>query len=298
MPDRGTLGECVVNISEGRRTPVIVEAVAAGADEVLDVHSDGEHNRTVLTLGGTLDSVEAAARRVVTVAVARIDLRHHEGIHPRFGAADVVPFVALGAGVAGSPNPAVGARDRLARWAGDQLDLPCFLYGPHRSLPEVRRTAFRSLQPDTGPTKPHPTAGASAVGARPVLVAYNVWITDGGPRQHGRDVGSAFSVARAIAAELRGDGVRALGLAVPGGAQVSFNVTDPAAVSLAELFDAVATRAEGRGCAVVRGELVGLVPAVVLDRAPRHRWTELDLGEDRTIEGRMAARGYEVTGDR
>ncbi len=302
MVDRGTLVECVVNISEGRRTPVIDELVVAGADEVLDVHSDGEHDRTVLTLGGSPDAVEAAARRVVTVAVARIDLRHHRGVHPRFGAADVVPFVPLGGPpAAGPPGPppehAVGARNRLARWAGDRLDLPCFLYGPERSLPELRRTAFRPLRPDSGPGEPHPTAGACAVGARPVLVAYNVWITDDVGAAGGGAHPAAVSAARAIATSLRGDGVRALGLAVGEGAQVSFNLTDPAAVPLANLYDTVAARAEAGGCSAVRGELVGLVPAAVLRRVPRHRWPELDLDEDRTIEGRMAAKGHELTGD-
>ncbi len=252
MADRGTLAECVVNVSEGRRISVIDEVVTAGADEVLDVHSDGEHNRTVLTLGGPLETVEAAARRVVMVAVARIDLRQHQGVHPRFGAADVVPFVTLRSGTAGSPpSPDVGARNRLARWAGAELDLPCFLFGPERSLPEVRRTAFDPLQPDTGPRMPHPTAGACAVGARPVLVAYNVWVTDGDGG--GRDRSSALSVARAIAADLRRDEVRTLGLAVHGGAQVSFNLTDPSASPLAELYDAVAARATAQGCSVVRG---------------------------------------------
>jgi glutamate formiminotransferase / 5-formyltetrahydrofolate cyclo-ligase len=298
VPDRGTLVECVVNVSEGRRTAFIDEAVAAGADELLDVHSDGEHNRTVLTLGGTIEAVEAAARRVVTVAVARIDLRHHRGVHPRFGAADVVPFVDLSPRSGGAPaGPEVGARDRLARWAGAELDLPCFLYGPERSLPELRRAAFRPLPPDTGPSLPHPTAGACAVGARPVLVAYNVWITEGGgPRR--AEVGTPLATARAIAAELRRDGVRTLGLAVHGGAQVSVNLTDPTALALVELYDTVAARAEALGCSVVRGELVGLVPEAVLRRAPRHRWPELDLGEDRTIEDRMAAKGHGVAAGR
>jgi glutamate formiminotransferase len=292
------LAECVVNISEGRRISVIDEAVAAGADMVLDVHSDAVHNRTVLTLGGPLGPVEAAAGRVVGVAVTRIDLRRHEGVHPRFGAADVVPFVAPGSQWdRPPPNAVVAARDRLAQWAGADLDVPCFLYGPERSLPDVRRNAFRSLRPDTGPEEPHPTAGACAVGARPVLVAYNLWITGGGTPGGDAEV-VVLPVARALAAELRGADVRALGLAIAGGAQVSVNITGPAAVPLTRIYDTVAAGAEARGCSVERAELVGLVPAAVLHRAPRHRWAELDLAEDRTIESRMAAKGYQVAAGR
>ncbi len=291
------LAECVVNISEGRRAPVVDEAVAAAADILLDRHSDVVHNRSVLTLGGPLPDVEEAARRVVGVAVARIDLGHHEGVHPRFGAADVVPFVDPGAGWADPPAAVVATRDRFAHWAGADLGLPCFLYGPERSLPEVRRAAFASLRPDAGPNRPHPTAGACAVGARPVLVAYNLWLTDCGPPADDSGPG-VLPVARALAAELRGPGLRALGLPLPGGAQVSLNVIGPGAPSLAGLHDTVAGRAAAAGCALQRAELVGLVPERVLQAAPRHRWAELDLGEDRTIESRLAAKGYQLTGDR
>ena len=146
-------------------------------------------------------------------AVDRIDLRSHAGIHPRLGAVDVVPFVPLGAGppaTARRGHEALAARDRFAGWAGSTLDLPCFLYGPERTLPEVRRSAFRSLAPDTGP-RPHPTAGATAVGSPPVLVAYNVWIA--GEPGCDRTSPSALSVARALAAELRGPSVRSPGSA-------------------------------------------------------------------------------------
>lgn len=248
-----------------------------------------------MTLGGPIDAVEAAARRVVELAVARIDLRNHTGVHPRLGAADVVPFVPLGAEgseVAGSDRAplrgdVVAVRDRFADWAGEALALPCFLYGQQRTLPEVRRAAFRSLGPDAGPAQPHPSAGATAVGARPVLVAYNLWIEDS-DAQPGEPDRSA-ETARALAAELRRPGVRSLGLIMASGAQVSFNVTDPGAVSLALLHDAVANGAGQRGCSLVGAELVGLVPQTSLDRVPRHRWAELDLAPEKTIEARMAA---------
>ncbi len=161
---------------------MIETIAAAGGPAVLDVHSDGDHHRTVLTMGGgdVEEAVMAVARRTVEV----IDLRRHHGVHPRLGALDVVPFVPLdgnGAPLSGDGDlsGAMAARDRFARWAGEALDLPCFLYGPERTLPTVRKTAFHGLQPDTGPDRPHPTAGACAVGARPALLAYNLWLSTG-----------------------------------------------------------------------------------------------------------------------
>jgi glutamate formiminotransferase len=296
VPDHGLVAECVINISDGRSRSTLEAVRHAGGTALLDVHSDAEHNRTVLTLGGPLAIVEDAARHVVATAIARIDLRSHAGIHPRLGAADVVPFVPLDG--SGTTEQAwarvIEARDGFARWAGSDLELPCFLYGPERSLPEVRRSAFRSLAPDTGPERPHPTAGATAVGARPILVAYNVWIAaDPGP--DGPDgQPSAPAVARSLAGRLRSPAVRALGLEVGAGAQVSFNLIDLGAVSVVDVYDAVAAGAKSYGCSVLRAELVGLIPEVALRAAPRDRWAELDLGEDRTIESRLAAAGYPI----
>jgi glutamate formiminotransferase len=289
VPDPGPSAECVINISEGRDRAVIAAIAGAGGDGLLDLHRDADHHRSVLTLGGPLDEVEAAARLVAKAAVDAIDLRSHTGVHPRLGAVDVVPFVALDAVASDGAgwHRALTARDGFAAWAGSALGLPCFLYGPERSLPDIRRHAFGTLAPDTGPSTPHPTAGACAVGVRPVLVAYNVWIT-GESRGQGSDV---LSVARRLATSLRGTGVRSLGLPVPDGAQVSCNLTDAAATSIAELYDAVATGAAAQGCSVARAELVGLLPEIALLSAPRARWQELDLAEDRTIEYRMARRG-------
>ncbi|HEY7915939.1 MAG TPA: hypothetical protein VIC86_03085 [Acidimicrobiales bacterium] len=286
------MAECVINVSEGRDRSVVEAIRDAAPGAVIDVHSDREHNRSVLTLGGALDLVEDATRRLVAVAVARIDLRAHTGIHPRLGAADVVPFVPLSDDRATGKywDQVVGARDRFARWAGEELGLPCFLYGPERSLPEVRRSAFRSLAPDTGPPVPHPTAGASAVGARPLMVAYNVWITGVPDVERVDGLPSVLSVARSLAARLRTPTVRSLGLAVEAGAQVSLNLIDPAGTSVADVYDTVAAGAEANGCSVLRAELVGLIPAAVLASTPRPRWEELDLSEDRTIEARLAAR--------
>jgi glutamate formiminotransferase / 5-formyltetrahydrofolate cyclo-ligase len=260
--------QCVVNVSEGHDGPALDALIAAAGRRLLDLHRDADHNRAVLTLGG--DGVEEAARRVARIAVDRLDLRTHTGAHPRIGVLDVVPFVPLGSSTI---DDAVAARDAFASWAGEALALPCFLYGPERSLPSVRRGAFSELSPDTGPPQPHPTAGACAVGARMPLVAFNIWL-------RGADVDEA----RKLAAALRSEHVRALGLAVGDHVQVSMNLISPVEVGPAGVFDAVAAT----GASIARAELVGLVPRAVLDATPRERWGELDLDEARTIEARLA----------
>ena len=263
--------ECVINISEGER-PAVVEAIAAAAGRaLLDVHSDADHGRSVLTLGGP--SAEDAARAVAVATVERLDLRLHHGVHPRFGVLDVVPFVPL---TGSSMGDAEAARDRFAAWAADALGLPCFLYGTERSLPEVRRDAFVTVAPDVGPHQPHPTAGACAVGARAPLVAYNLWLSPP----------ADVALAKRIAADLRGPALRTLGLAFDGHVQVSCNLIEPAAIGPGAVFDAVAERA-----AVERAELVGLVPTAVLEGEDPARWAALDLDRSRTIEARLREAG-------
>jgi len=255
--------ECVINVSEGRDRSVIRRIASAGGACLLDVHSDPHHNRSVLTLAG--GGVEVAAQAVAAEAVRCIDLRLHVGVHPRLGAVDVVPFVALDGS---SMDDALAARHRFAAWAGEDLAVPCFLYGPERSLPDVRRHAFTGLAPDTGPPVAHPTAGAICVGARPLLVAYNVWLAEGVP----------VSVARQVAQEIRSPRLRALGLDVGGRAQVSMNLVDPDNVTPADAYDAVAARAP-----IDRAELVGLVPAGVLAAIPPGRWAELNLSAGKAL---------------
>lgn len=258
--------ECVVNISEGR-DPAALGAIAAEAgDDLLDLHHDPDHHRAVLTLVGT-----EAPRAVTRAAVAQLDLRRHQGVHPRLGVVDVVPFVPLGDAKLAD---AMTARDAFARWLGDTLGVPAFLYGPERSLPEVRRRAFDDLAPDEGPAAPHPSAGATAVGARPVLVAYNLWLAD-----------DDLARARHIARELRGPAVRALAFPVGDVVQVSMNLVDPATVGPAEVYDRVA-----RVAPVARAELVGLAPRSVLEHVDPARWEQLDLSPARTIEARLEAR--------
>lgn len=243
--------------------------------------------------------MEEGARALATAAVDLLDLRGHDGHHPRFGVVDVVPFTPLPvadprAGAAApvgdtvdAADSATAARDRFAAWAAAELALPCFLYGPmsagpERSLPEVRRGAFTELAPDTGPPVPHPTAGACAVGSRGPLIAYNLWV-DGGDT----------ALVRALATGVRGPAVRALGFSLAAGTQVSCNLVSPFDVGPAEVHDAVATilgRARP-GAVIERCELVGLLPAAVLERIPSRRWGELGLSPSSTVEARLDQRG-------
>jgi glutamate formiminotransferase len=277
--------ECVVNVSEGRDEAVLAALSASAGPTFLDLHRDPHHNRAVLTLAGAPDDVAAAARSLATATVGRLDLRAHHGAHPRLGVLDVVPFVPYDPGHAtpGDLTAAVAHRDEFARWLADELGVPSFLYGPlpggrDRSLPDIRRHAFAptaGLAPDFGPARPDPSAGATAVGARRVLVAYNVWV-------------SSLEVARLIAPRVRGPHVRALALAVGDRAQVSCNLLEPDAFGPAQLYDAVAALAAEAGGAVEGAELVGLLPEVVLAAVPPARRPELGLSAEATIESRLA----------
>ncbi|MCU1449309.1 MAG: Formiminotransferase domain protein [Acidimicrobiales bacterium] len=268
--------ECVINVSEGRDENVIDVLRSVAGRSLLDLHADRHHNRAVLTLAGV--HVEESARAVTAEAIRRIDLRRHAGAHPRLGAVDVVPFVPLhGAAM----EHALAARDRFAAWASAELGVPCFLYGPERPLPDVRREAFRSLAPDLGPSEPHETAGAICCGARPALIAYNLWLVPG----------TDVTVASRIATALRGPAVRALGLDLEGVAQVSLNLLDWTIVGPEEAYDRVAALAEEAGSRVDRAELVGLAPAGALLAIKERRWPRLGLNSAQTIEARLAVPG-------
>ena len=260
--------ESVPNFSEGRDRATI-DAIAealAGAAELLDVHSDADHNRSVFTLVGEEDALVAALLAGVARARERIDLRTHEGAHPRIGAADVVPVVAL--------DPVDAERARacalvVAGRIGAELQLPVFLYGDsapgrgpaffrHGGVDELqRRMDAREVAPDFGPQRLDERAGGVIVGARRPLIAFNVNLaTD--------DV----EVARAVAAVVRErgggfPGVRALGLFLPraGHAQVSMNVEDYEAAALHDIVARVEHEARERGVEVSGSELVGLMPA-------------------------------------
>lgn len=271
--------ECVPNFSAGRDPDVLEEIVAAvecvPGSLVLDRSLDADHNRSVLTFAGTPKAVAEAAFRAVSRAAERIDLSRHAGVHPRMGATDVLPFIPLrprDRGRAVDIAHAVGAR------IGSELGIPVYFYGDaardesRRGLPDVRRGGYEALRtaiargeervPDAGPTDAiHPSAGATAVGVRRILIAYNVDLET-------TDVG----VAKAIAATLRESngglpGIRALGLLLErrGVAQVSMNVTDYERTGLVEAFDAVVRAAAERGVRVRESELIGLAPAAALD---------------------------------
>ena len=260
--------ESVPNFSEGRDAETIeaLQRALASRADVLDVHSDADHNRSVFTLVGEEAALVDALLAAIACARDRIDLRRHEGAHPRIGAADVVPVVAL------RPEDRDRARAaalELARRVGQELALPVFLYGDlasergpafyRRGGPAElqRRIDAGELRPDFGPTRMHPAAGGVIVGARRPLIAFNVNLA-----------GDDVEVARAIAGVVRErdggfPGVRALGLALPraGHVQVSMNVEDYEAAALHEIFARVEAEAAARGVEVRETELVGLMPA-------------------------------------
>lgn len=278
----------MANVSEGRDTAAVDALGAACRAVLLDVHSDPDHHRSVFTLAGSLPDVESGAGALAAAAVATLDLRIHAGVHPRLGVLDVVPFVAL--------DPARGAEaveaaGRFARRVAAELGVPTFLYGDAdpagRSLPEVRRDAFSARFPDFGPGAPHATAGAAAVGARPLLVAVNCDL----------DVDD-LGLARAIAAEVRErdgglPGVRALGLRLDRAdlVQVSMNLTNLSATGIEDACTVVRDTARAAAADVARVELVGLMPASELERcgAAFLEWARLDRSS--TIEGRLEAEG-------
>jgi glutamate formiminotransferase len=275
--------ECVVNISEGRDQVFLAQLADAAGPVLLDLHRDPDHHRSVFTLGGEAEPVTEAVRALARASVAQLDLGTHQGAHPRRGVVDVVPFVPFSPGQLPSHDlgAVVALRDGFARWMSATLDVPTFLYGPRsdgeiRTLPQVRRHAFGEMPPDFGPGRPHPTAGSTAVGARSVLVAYNVRV-------------SSLEVARQVAPLVRGPAVRALGLAIGQGAQVSCNLVDPAQVGPAQAHDAVRRLVEESGGTVEGAELVGLLPEAVLMAIPASRWAELGLSAEKTVEARLSS---------
>ena len=274
--------ECVANISEGTSKHLIAQICSQAGDALLDVHSDPNYNRSVLTLAGP--DAQEAARAIVKAAVGLLDIKSHRGIHPRLGVVDVIPFVPLsftarGQAMNAPVDKALRARNAFASWAANDLQLPCFLYGPGRDLPEIRRRAFVSLAPDAGPHVPHRSAGAACVGARRILVAYNISLAEGG-----------VDLAREIARNLRGLFVRSLALCVDGTAQVSCNLLEPVFMGPMQVFDFIARQAQ-----IKQAELVGLIPSRALDAIPKHRWKELDVADDRTIEARLELLGSVTT---
>ncbi len=260
------LVECVPNFSEGRDSATIAalrSAITAVAGvQLLDVQSDAAHNRSVFTFVAPPAAAVDAALAAMRVATQRIDLTRHSGEHPRMGATDVVPFVPV-AGI--TMDECVALARTFGERVGKELEIPVFLYAraatrPERVLlPDVRKGEFegmreRTLEPDFGPNRVHPTAGATAIGARPFLVAYNVYLDT-----------SDVSIAKEIAKQIRTSSgglpaVQASGFEVDGLAQVSMNLLDLDITAPATVFGAIKALAAKRGVEVKKSEIVGLIP--------------------------------------
>jgi glutamate formiminotransferase len=292
--------EAVPNVSEGRDAATVgALRDALGAESgvvLLDVASDPDHHRTVLTAAGEPGPLQRGLLSMTREAAARIDLRRHAGVHPRLGAVDVVPFVPLGAATMAD---AVEAAHRLGEAIGEDLAIPVFLYGEAasdagRRLPAgLRRRGLAAvaaeleagaLRPDYGPCRAHPTAGVTLVGARTFLVAFNLWLaTD--------DVRAAREIARAIRERDGGlPGVQALGfyLATRGRAQVSINLLRPDATPLPAVVARVRELAAARGIEVERGELIGLLPEAIASRTTARALLLPELGRDQILEHALA----------
>ena len=270
------LVECVPNVSEGRRTEIVDRLVQAigrvSGVRLLDYSSDRAHNRSVITMAGESAPLKDAVLALFESAVAAIDLRAHTGEHPRLGAVDVVPFIPI-------EGVTMGECATLARETGAEVarrfNVPVYLYGEastdptRRNLEDIRRGQFERLAakmlspgwaPDYGPRAPHPSAGASIVGARMPLIAYNINLAT-----------SRMDVARKIAAAVRYSSgglrhVKAMGVALEDRdiVQVSMNLTDYEQTPIVQVFDAVVREAQRHGVTVLENEIVGLVPAAAL----------------------------------
>src|SRR5213594_4883604 len=265
------LVECVPNFSEGKNAATI-EALRLALTSVpgvrlLDVQADAAHNRSVFTFVAPPDASVEAALAAMRVATERIDLSRHTGEHPRMGATDVVPFVPVRDA---TMDDCVALARRLAQRAAAELLIPIYLYAqaatrPERGrLPDIRKGEFEALRdrigkdpaadPDFGPRRIHPTAGATAIGARPFLVAFNIYLDSS-------DVAIAKEIAKQIRTSSGGlPAVQASGFEVEGKAQVSMNLLDIDVTSPATVFAAVDAAARQRGVAVLKSEVVGLVP--------------------------------------
>ncbi len=304
--------ECVPNFSEGTDAEKVREIVAAmrvDGVRLLDWSLDGAHNRSVVTVAGSPEAVLEAAVRAVGKASQLIDLTQQSGVHPRIGAADVVPFVPV-------TGISLAECAMLARQAGLQIwrryGVPVYFYGaaamrPDRvELEDVRRGQFEGLReaalkdamrrPDVGGPELHSKAGASAVGARSFLIAYNVYIEPAGlslQPSSGRTEAAKvpatqpdIAAARAIARDIRDGrasngglhGVKAIAVIANGRAQVSMNITDYRAAPMGRVYETVKTIAARHGVGVAEGELIGLIPAAAFE--PDSEWVRQTTGFD------------------
>ncbi len=291
--------ECVPNFSEGR-DPEIVEAIASAmigpGIYVLAHEMDADHNRSVITLAGEREFIGEAVLRGVSRAAELIDLTCHQGEHPRVGATDVVPFI---------PLKGVSLEEciALARHVGQEIwrrfQIPVYLYEAAAATPErrnlenIRRGQFEGLrqeitdnparQPDFGDLRLHPTAGATVVGARRFLIAYNIFLDT-------PDVQIAKQVARAVRFSSGGlPFVKAMGVKVRGLAQVSMNLTDFEQTSMATAFNRVKSEAFRHGVAVLSSEVIGLIPEKALENTSAGYLQIENFNSSRILENRIAA---------
>ena len=296
--------ECVPNFSEGTDAAKVAQIIAAmQMDEVrlLDWSLDAAHNRSVVTIAGPAAAVVESAVRGVGRASQLIDLTRQSGVHPRIGAADVVPFVPV-SGVSLAECAMLARQAGLEIWR--RFGVPVYFYEaaamrPDRlNLEDVRRGQFEGLResshrdvgrrPDVGGPEIHPTAGASAVGARSFLIAYNIYLESAKPAgQSGNglplaaqaDIAAARAIARAIRASAGGlRGVKAIGVSVNGRAQVSMNITDFRVTPMPQIHAAVRELARSHGAVAAEGELIGLIPQDAYD--PDAEWVREIPGFD------------------
>ena len=296
--------EIIPNFSEGRNPGVIEKLkdalVLVQGVALLDEHRDGDHNRCVLTVAGSVESIEESAFSVVAKAAELIDLKNHAGRHPRLGACDVLPFVPLSGS---TMEECVRLAHRVGARIGEDLRIPVFLYAEacersfRKRLEQIRKGGLEALRqrmatdrawaPDFGPAEPHPTAGVIAVGARYPLVAFNVWLES-------HDVSLAREIARSIRASNGGlPAVKAIGLELKsqGYVQVSMNLTDYLQTPVHVAFEAVKRAAALKGVAVVKSELVGLIPQEALTQVEGHDLQLDTLMQTQTLEHRLGQCG-------
>jgi glutamate formiminotransferase len=276
----------------------ITGAIQSAGAHLLDRTSDWDHNRTVLTIAGSPAAVVEGLFRAVEMAARHIDLFEQRGAHPRLGATDVVPLVPLRHITL---EECVELARELAHRIGDELNLPVYLYEAaatrpeRRNLADLRRGEFEGLlttihtperKPDYGPAQLGP-AGAVIVGARPVLIAYNVYLAS-------HDLTIAQSIAKQIRASSGGfPAVRALGLLIDGQAQVSMNLVDYTQTPIHVVYDAITRLAQAHGVAVARSELIGLAPQAAMLQAAAHYLKLPNFDAANTIEGALLAANLE-----
>jgi len=283
--------ECVPNFSEGSNegtVRAIADAIAGTPGVLLlGAESDSDHNRSVITFAGSPDAVVEGAVRGAGKAAQLIDLPAHQGVHPRVGAADVIPFVPLDGS---SMDDAVIAAHRAGEEIWRRFQIPVYFYehaarSPGRCrLERVRKPGFDSAPPDIGTVAAHTTAGASMVGARGILIAYNVQLAT-------RDAAVAQSIARGIRESSGGFRyVKAIGLYLASRdcAQVSMNLTNFAETPLDRVYDAIASAARERGTEAVCGEIIGFIPRRAYEVAPDFFRHAENFSESRILETRIA----------